>query len=78
MTLEKKHPRLFLKTTEVAEILRVTPETVQRWIREGKIRGIRVDKWWRIPVYEVKRLLKEAGIPAEILTLYLKEGDDHD
>jgi len=63
----KKDAILFLKVSEVARIFRVTPETVQRWIREGRIKGIRVEKWWRVPVHEVKRLMIEAGIPPEVL-----------
>lgn len=38
-----------LTPKEVAGILRVSPRTVQRWVKEGKLRAVRVGKLWRIP-----------------------------
>lgn len=34
----------FLTVREVAETLRVHPETVREWIRTGKLRGVRLGK----------------------------------
>ena len=39
----------FLTPKEVAGILRVSPRTVQRWVKEGRLRAVRVGKLWRIP-----------------------------
>ena len=33
---------------EVAAMLKVTPFTVRRWLKEGQIRGIKFGKLWRI------------------------------
>jgi excisionase family DNA binding protein len=49
---------------EVATCLKITPETVRRWLRSGKLRGVLPggDKMgYRIAEYEVARLLQPAG-----------------
>lgn len=33
---------------EVAELLKVDPETVRRWLRAGRLGGIKADHGWRI------------------------------
>ena len=56
-----------LTVKEVAERLRANPQTVRRWLREGKLRGVMPGGeklGYRIPVSEVARLLSgepEAG-----------------
>ena len=46
------------RTGKVAEMLGVNRVTVIRWIKQGKIKAVRVGKEFRIPEDEVKRLLK--------------------
>ena len=49
-----------LTVTEVAERLRVHPETVRIWLRQGKIKGTRLGgtkAGYRIPSSEVARVL---------------------
>ena len=49
-----------LTVQEVAAQLRVNPETVRRWLRQGKLRGrlLGGDRaGYRIPASEVKRLV---------------------
>jgi excisionase family DNA binding protein len=49
-----------LTVREAAERLRVTPITVQRWLRQGKLAGTRLPSaraGWRIPESAVERLL---------------------
>jgi excisionase family DNA binding protein len=56
------HDERLLKVDEVAERLRVHPETVRRLLRSGKLRGsmpIGPRGGWRIPASEVERLLAE-------------------
>jgi excisionase family DNA binding protein len=51
---------MMLKVPEAAEQLRVTEETVRRWLRSGKLRGRRLGPTkagYRIPQSEVDRLL---------------------
>lgn len=48
-----------LTTTEVAELLRVTPSTVIRWVESGKLPGIRAGAGahWRFRRADVEQLL---------------------
>ena len=48
---------LFLTPEELAEALRVSPETVRRWLRTGEVRGQRAGKQWRVPWEEGARLV---------------------
>jgi excisionase family DNA binding protein len=53
-----------LKVAEVAERVRADPETVRRWLRSGRLKGVRpggTRLGWRISEGEVKRLLRENG-----------------
>jgi excisionase family DNA binding protein len=49
-----------LTVSEVADRLRLKPETVRRWLRSGKLRGVSLGSdsaGWRVPQSEVERLL---------------------
>jgi excisionase family DNA binding protein len=51
-----------LTVTEAAEQLRITPGTLRRWLREGRIRGTWMGSdaaGWRIRESEVERVLEE-------------------
>ncbi|GAA6756343.1 hypothetical protein Thermus77420_18190 [Thermus thalpophilus] len=48
---------LFLTPEELAEALRVSPETVRRWLRNGEVKGQRAGRLWRVPWEEGVRLL---------------------
>jgi excisionase family DNA binding protein len=54
-----------LTTDEVARHLRLHRYTVQRWLREGRLRGINLGgrAGWRIPESELKRILDEERAP---------------
>lgn len=45
----------FYKIPEVAEALKVTPQTVRTWIKEGKIKSQRIGR----PIYITESNLKE-------------------
>jgi excisionase family DNA binding protein len=50
-----------LKVKEVAERVRVDPETVRRWLRSGELRGVLVGPGrgrYRVPESEVNRMLE--------------------
>lgn len=50
-----------LKVSEAAERLRVTEETVRRWLRSKKLKGTKISATrggYRIPTSEVERMLK--------------------
>jgi excisionase family DNA binding protein len=51
---------------EVASHLRVTPQTVQRWILTGRLAAYKLAHGrigWRVPQSEVERLLNAAYSP---------------
>jgi excisionase family DNA binding protein len=51
-----------LTVPETAARLRVTPATVRRWLREGRVRGTSMGSdraGWRIRESEVERVLEE-------------------
>ena len=48
---------LVLTTAEVGELLKCESRTVIRWIKEGRIKGIRVGRNWKVPKSEVERIL---------------------
>ena len=48
-----------LTTIEAAARLKVHRETVLRWIRRGRVRGVKLSRTWRVPASEVDRLLSE-------------------
>lgn len=39
---------MLLKLKQVAHELQVAAKTVRRWIQEGKLRGIRLGRHWRV------------------------------
>jgi excisionase family DNA binding protein len=52
-----------LTVREVAERLRSSPETVRRWLRQGKLRGFRpggTKLGYRVPESELQRFLQLA------------------
>ena len=53
-----------LTVAEVAGRLRTHPETVRRWMRDGKLRGIRLGGpklGWRVAEAELERFLAASG-----------------
>ena len=50
----------FLTVEEMAHTLKVEVGTVRRWLRTGKLRGLKMDRVWRIPQTEIDSRL--AGI----------------
>lgn len=50
-------PRM-LTTEQVAERLQLHPITIQRWLRQGKLKGTKLPgkAGWRVPVAEVERM----------------------
>jgi excisionase family DNA binding protein len=48
-----------LTVDEVAARLRVSPESVRRWARQGRLRAVHVGRQLRIPPEEVNRILSD-------------------
>ena len=50
---------MLLTPKEVAEKLRVSEQTVLRWLRNGKLKGVKVGKLWRVREEDLQELIKE-------------------
>ena len=59
-----EHDHLYT-TAEVAERLRVHPETVRQWLRDGEMRGTILGRkaGWRVPETELRRFIEEGPLP---------------
>jgi excisionase family DNA binding protein len=58
----------FLTVAEAAALLRVESQTVRRWLRGGRLRGVSLGSrraGWRIPRSEVRRILGLEDIRSE-------------
>ena len=44
------------KVNEVAEVLRLNKYTIYRYIREGKLRAVKLNRAFRIPDEELERI----------------------
>jgi excisionase family DNA binding protein len=56
LTEEEKAERP-LTVDEAAEFLKVNSRTVLRWLNEGKIKGFRIGRDWRIKKSEIHRIM---------------------
>lgn len=43
---------------EVAKKLKIDMSTVYRWIREGRLKAVKIGHFWRVSESELQRLLK--------------------
>lgn len=55
-------PKL-LTVQEVATILRVTPNTVYRWIKRGRLPVVRIGYLVRVPASAIENLIPRTGLP---------------
>lgn len=53
-----------LTVREVAEVLRLKPDTLYRWAREGRLPAIKVGKEWRVRPDDIERILGGDPEPA--------------
>lgn len=47
------------KVDEAAKYLRIHPEVIRRWLREGKLKGVKVGGVWRIDKEKLDAMLKK-------------------
>jgi excisionase family DNA binding protein/PAS domain S-box-containing protein len=67
--------KAFFSTPELARWLGVFHTTIRRWVEQGKIKGVRVGRNYKIPAEEAIRVLHdhEIALP-EILTAHERDG----
>jgi excisionase family DNA binding protein len=57
-----KEDEQMLTVDQAADRLQASKETIRRWLRDGKIKGVRIGGkrlGWRIPLSEIRRVLSE-------------------
>jgi excisionase family DNA binding protein len=53
------HGEKLYKSREVCEMLNISYKTLLKWIRQGKIKAIRVNGYYRIPESELRKIISE-------------------
>ena len=53
--------RKFYKPTDVADILKVSIHTINKWIQEGKLTGIKVGGVWRFTERNIKDFINKGA-----------------
>lgn len=54
----------YLTTEEIAKMLRVSVQSVNKWCREGKLKAIRAGRRWRITRADLNQFTQK-GVPQE-------------
>lgn len=49
-------PEKFYTAEDLADYLKVSPQTVRAWIRDGKLHAVKFGRSWRIAEEEVRRI----------------------
>ena len=49
---------------QIARMLHMHPKTIQRYIREGKLRAAKIGKSWRVTGHDLSRFAEENGLGA--------------
>lgn len=57
---EESGSAVMLRPEQVAELLGLPGSTIRRWLREGRIKGVKISRLWLIHKDEVKRILEES------------------
>ena len=55
----------FFTVEEISELLKLHPKTIQRYIREGKLRAVKYGKAWRVSGHDLS-LFTESALYAEL------------
>jgi len=56
---------MLLTPKEVAEKLKVSEQTVLRWLRNGKLKGVKAGRLWRIREEDLQEFIKEGNNEGE-------------
>ena len=56
----------FLTPKEVSDFLRVSTQTVLRWIKEGKLPAYKVGRAWRISKVDLDKWLNQQRTPRKV------------
>jgi excisionase family DNA binding protein len=50
-----------LSPNNVAERLNISPLTVRRWLKAGKLKGVRLGRLWRVLERDLEAFLQKCG-----------------
>lgn len=53
----KDSKRVFCSPKRAAERLEVSDDTIRRWLRDGKLRGVKVVGAWKVYLSDIQRIL---------------------
>ena len=56
---------LYYTVEQIAQMLQMHPKTVQRYIREGKLRAVKVGKGWRISGHDLSVFTEDRSAQSE-------------
>lgn len=45
----------------IAELLNLHPATIRKWIRQGKLKAVKLGRVWRITEDDLQEFLKQEG-----------------
>jgi excisionase family DNA binding protein len=48
----------YLSAENIADRLNVSPITVRKWLREGKLKGVRAGRLWRVREIDLQAFLE--------------------
>lgn len=65
----------FLKVIEVADLLRVSKATVQRWCAEGRLPAFKIGQQWRIHGAALREMIEHATDASDALDNVANWGD---
>jgi excisionase family DNA binding protein len=65
----------FLTTEELANLLKVSDQTVRLWIRSGKVQSTKFGRGHRIPASEVDRLMTQHKGPSTFTAVFEEQPD---
>ena len=54
--------KVYYSVAQIARILHMHPKTIQRYIREGKLRAVKIGKSWRISGHDLSRFTEENSL----------------
>lgn len=49
----------YLTAPEIARMYHFTPEAIRKWIKEGKLKAIKIGSRWRIPESALKEFVAQ-------------------
>lgn len=50
----------FYTPDEIAKQLKITRQAINKWIREGKLKAVKLGRIWRIPESALQEFIKES------------------